>query len=124
MLLTILIAALAACGPLMILLALKDAFLPRPRRSCHVIYLDPGQMDPAALAQACLWRRRGGALTGKLIFVDGGIDASSRAAIERLLQKADEAVLCLPAQAADYLETEYDGVGTGADQRDHRSGRL
>ena len=43
MLLTILIAALAACGPLMILLALKDAFLPRPRRSCHVIYLDPAK---------------------------------------------------------------------------------
>lgn len=103
MLLTILIAGLAACGTLMILLALKEAFLPRPRRSCHVIYLEPGRIDPAALAQACLWRRRCGALTGRLIFVDGGIGAPSRAAIERLLQRVDDAVLCPPEQAAEYL---------------------
>ena len=61
-----------------------------------------------------------------IYFIGAGPGATDLITVRgmRLLQKADEAVLCLPAQAADYLETEYDGVGTGADQRDHRSGRL
>ena len=75
MLLTILMATLAACGLLMILFALKEALLPRPRCACHIIYLKSSRPDPAALVHACLWRQRCGLLTGRLIFADCGIDA-------------------------------------------------
>lgn len=99
MLLTIIIAALAACGVWMLLLALKEALLPRPDCAYHVICLRPDRPEPTAQVQACLWRRRSGVLTGTLLFVDGGLDAQTRAAIEQLLQKTDDAVLCTPEQA-------------------------
>ena len=124
MLLTIVIAALAACGVLMILLTLKEAFLPRPSCACHLIYLKSGRPDPAAQVQACLWRRRCGSLTGRLIFVDRGLAPQEQAAIALLLRRAEDAVLCSPAQAAEYTEMRSNELGAGTDQRNHRGGRV
>lgn len=115
MLLTILMAALAACGLLMILFALKEALLPRPRCACHIIYLKSSRPDPAALVHACLWRQRCGLLTGRLIFADCGIDAQAQTAIGLLLRGAENAVLCSPTQLAEYTEMRNDGFGAGAD---------
>ena len=124
MLLTVLMAALAVCGLLMILLALKEAFLPRPRYACHIIYLKDGHPSPDAQVQACLWRRRCGTLTGKLVFVDCGIDAQAQTAIQLLLRRAEDAVLCGAMQIAEHTEMRNDELGAGTDQRDHCGGSL
>lgn len=124
MLLTIVMAALAACGMLMILLTLKEAFLPRPSGACHLIYLKSGRPDPAAQVQACLWRRRCGSLTGTLIFVDRGLAPQEQAAIALLLRCAEGAVLCSPEQVAEHIKMGSNELGTGTDQRNHRGGRV
>lgn len=124
MLLTIGMAALAACGVLLILLTLKEAFLPAPERACHVIYLRSGRVDPVAQAQTCLWRRRMGAMNGRLLFADCGLTAAQQEAVAVLLRGVSEASLCSLAQLAEYFGNGEEEFGAGADRRNHRGGGV
>ena len=69
-------------------------FKPRPRPAEAPVDGDaPLRADTAPARSGRSYQRR----------IDGGIGAPSRAAIERLLQRVDDAVLCPPEQAAEYL---------------------
>ncbi len=116
MALTILIAAFAVCGVFLIFWALLEAMLlPMPETACHIVYLRGSCTSATRLVRSALWRESRGSLRGKLIFVDCGLDAEAQTAVELLLRNLPYSVLCAREQLTQYIETERDACGTGAD---------
>lgn len=121
MILTICVAALAACGVFLVVWAVFEALLtPLPERTCHVLYL---QGPTAAVEQhirTCLWLRERRGMRGTFYFVDCGLEPEARDAARLLLQGRQGAVLCSGAELLEHLEQENRDSGSGTDQRDHR----
>lgn len=116
MLLTILVAALAACGIFLVAWAIFEALLtPLPEHTCHIVYL---QGDAAAVEQhirTCLWLRERRGMRGTFYFVDFGLCPEAQEAAQLLLKDEQAAVLCSGTQLLDYLERENREIGSGAD---------
>lgn len=115
MALTVVIAALAACGVLLVLRTLLEALaLPLPQKDVfHVVRLDGANAEHRV--RVCLWLRARGCMNGTLIFTDGGLDARAQIAVHTLLRKQTGAVLCAPSQVTDYLKWEKETLGARAD---------
>lgn len=113
--LTILIAVLAGCGLLMILWAIAEALLtPIPRDSLHIVNLRGRTAEVQQRMRTCLWLRERG-MRGRLLFVDRGMEPEAQIAAQMILHEHSDAALCHPAQICEYIETENEKLGTGAD---------
>lgn len=114
---TVVIAALAACGVFLIAWLLADALrFPLPERdACYVVHLHGSTAQTEQTIKSCLRLRECGGLRGKLIFVDGGLDTESQMAAELLLRRKPAAVLCAPSQITEMIHWENDEIGAGAD---------
>ena len=114
MALTILIAALAACGLFLIIWAIADALLLRlPTDSCHIFYLRGDETQVEQQIRTCLWKRSN--LRGKIIFVDCGISPEAQITAQMMLKEFDFIYICSPEQIWDYIRWEKETIGTGAD---------
>ena len=116
MILTILVAALAACGGILLFRELAEAFFePLPGDACHIFYLsgDDGLVEQQL--RSCLRKQEQGKLPGRLIFVDCGLSAEAQITAQLMLQKRDCGVLCAPCQVTDYIEREKEIIGAGTD---------
>ena len=115
MILTLLIAAFAACGLFLVFWALYEScFAAFPADACHVIPLSGDAAAVSSRAKRCLWQQRQHGLRGTLLFVDCGIEPEAQIALQLLL-RGQTAQVCSTAQAAEFLETEKYKVGAGAD---------
>lgn len=105
MLLTILIAALAACGLILMIWTLTDAIAyPIPRKNTvFIVRLEGNASKVQQTIRACFRLREHRGYGETLIFVDNGIDTEAQLAAELMLRNHPEAVLCAPNQAADYI---------------------
>lgn len=117
MVLSVIIAALAACGLFLVAWALMEAlFLPQPKQNAfYVVRLsgDAGQVQQTARACLRLRERRG--LRCRLVFVDSGIDNESLSALQLLMQGQNGVTLCAPAQLLENIQWENEEIGIGAD---------
>ena len=90
---TILIAALAACGVFLILWTIFEALLmPLPKDDTYLlVYLrgDAGRVEQHM--RACDWLRERRGVRGRVLFVDDGLDAEARHAAERFVVQELEA---------------------------------
>ena len=102
MVLTILLAAFAVCGVILVLWASVEAFLwPLPQDLCHVV---PLSGDAAAVEQsvrACLRTLR-----GRIVFVDVEMDPEAQIVAEHLLRRKPAATLCSVEQVSEFLRWE------------------
>lgn len=117
MILTIVIAALAASGMLLIVWLFFDALLsPEETKDSFYVVLLKGD---AALVQqtmrAALRQREWQGLRATLIFVDDGIDCEGQFAAELLLRRREDAFLCSRSQLPEMIRTENEDIGAGAD---------
>lgn len=117
MLLTVIIAAFAACGLLLVAWALFESFfLPLPESSAfHVYFLQGDTAQTEHMIRACLHLREHRGMSGRLIFADDGLTPEAQVAAELLLRRTPETVLCSKSQIIDYIRRENDGVGAGTD---------
>lgn len=117
MLLKVIIAAFAACGLLLVLRALFEAFLLplSGNDAIHVYYLRGDSAEAEHTIRACLHLRERRGMRGTLIFADDGLTPEAQTAAELLLRRAPDAALCSKAQALDYIRRENDGIGAGTD---------
>lgn len=110
MVLTILVAVLAACGVFLVLWALTEALLrPLPQGICHVV---PLSGDAAAVEQTLRLCLR--TLRGRIVFVDIDMDAEAQMTAEHLLRREPAAALCSPVQVSEFLRWE-NTLGARAD---------
>ena len=116
MLLTFIIAALAACGLILILQALCRCltFPFKDTELYHVVSLSGDAQLTEQKVKACLKRQRGGSMRGKLIFVDMGLSPEGQLAALLLLERESFALLCGPTQIQEYIGWEKENIGTGA----------
>ena len=117
MILTIVLTTLATCGLLLILWSLTTALL-LPKQPANALYVLPLRGDSAQAEQtirAALRLRERTGLCARLVFVDDGLDAEAQTAAELLLRKMDDAVLCAALQLPEFIRTENDNLGAGAD---------
>lgn len=116
MMLTVLIAVLAACGIFSILWLLTDALtVPLPEQDAYYIVRLRGDASTAAqTVRSCLRLQKRG-LRGRLIFVDCGLCAEGQTAVELLIRREAQAVLCAPSQVCEMIHWEYDEFGARAD---------
>lgn len=105
MFLTILIAALAACGLFLIVWTVMDAMTyPIPRKNTvFIVRLEGNASKVEQTIRACFRLREHRGYGEMLVFTDGGIDTEAQLAAELLLRNHPEAVLCAVNQAADYI---------------------
>lgn len=114
MFLSILVGALAALAVLMLLMAFLRSVRTLPSL-CHLVYLQGDAADTEQLIRASFRRQRDGIYTGKLIFIDGGLEPEAQVTAQLLLTAEDAAVLCAPSQASEYVMWEIENFGTGTD---------
>lgn len=117
MLLTVIIAAFAACGLILVSWALIEAFLLPPPSNCifHVYFLQGDSAQVEHTIRACLHLREHRGMSGMLIFADDGLTPEAQMAAELLLRRTPETVLCSKSQIIDYIRRENDGIGAGTD---------
>ncbi len=115
MALTILIAALAACGLFLIAGAFLEALLPLPERAVYIVYLKGDAASAQQKVRACLRLRKRWGMKCRLLLVDCGLDAEAQTAVGMLLRRETDAALCAQSQVTEYLETESWELGAGAD---------
>jgi len=115
MLLKVMIAALAACGLLMILRALFEAFLlpVSGDEAIHIYYIRGDSAEAEHTVRACLHLREHRGMRGTLLFADDGLTPEAQTAAELLLRGAPDAALCSNAQIFDYIRRENDVIGAG-----------
>ncbi|MDR0890098.1 MAG: hypothetical protein LBM28_05600 [Oscillospiraceae bacterium] len=108
MTLTFFIGVLAACGMLLIIWTVLEAFLlPMPKDKAYIVlYLsgDAGKVE--RYIRSCLWLMERRGFGARLILVDDGLSPDAQSAAELLLRGEDHAVLCSKTQMREYLETE------------------
>lgn len=117
MILTIVLTTLATCGLLLILWTLTAAIF-LPKQPANALYVLPLRGDASCTEQsirAALRLRERAGLCARLIFVDDGLDAEAQIAAELLLRNMDDAVLCGATQLTEFIRTENDNLGAGAD---------
>lgn len=117
MLLKVIIAALAACGLILVLGALFEAvLLPLSGNDAvHVYYIRGGSAEAEHTIRACLHLREHRGMRGMLVFADDGLTPEAQTAAELLLRRAPDTALCSAAQVIDYVRRENDGLGAGTD---------
>ncbi len=117
MLLTILAAALAACGAFLILWAILDALLlPLPQRDTfHVIYLHGSVQQVEQTLRAGIWLRERRGARGTLLFVRDALSAEAAEAAGRYLEDFEGTALCRAAELPEMLRWEKETVGAGSD---------
>ena len=110
---TILIAALAACGVLLILWTIFEALLmPLPKDDTYLlVYLrgDAGRVEQHM--RACDWLRERRGVRGRVLFVDDGLDAEARHAAERFVAQESALYLCGRGEEYTILESWKRGAG-------------
>lgn len=110
---TILIAALAACGVFLILWTVFEALLmPLPEDdTCLLVYLrgDSGQVEQHM--RACDWLRERRGVRGRVLFVDDGLDAEARHIAERFVAQEPALHLCGSGEEYTVLESWKRGAG-------------
>lgn len=113
----VMIAAFAACGLLLVLWTLFEAFLlpSSGENALHVYYLRGDSAETEHTIRACLHLREHRGMRGVLLFADDGLTPEAQTAAELLLRDAADAALCSRAQVADYIRRENDGIGAGTD---------
>ena len=82
---------------------------------CHIICLSGNAAAVEQQVKACLRSRENRGLTGKLLFVDKGLEPEGIMAAQFLLARETEAILCAPEQVSEYINWEIDGFGSGTD---------
>lgn len=117
MILTIVIAALAASGMLLIVWLFFDALLsPKETKDTFYVVLLRGD---AALAQQTMRtafrQREWQGLRAMLVFVDDGLDCEGQVAAGLLLRRREDALLCSRSQLSEIIRTENEDIGAGAD---------
>ena len=110
---TILIAALAACGVFLILWTIFEALLmPLPKDDTYLlVYLrgDAGRVEQHM--RACDWLRERRGVRGRVLFVDDGLDAEERHAAERFVAQESALYLCGRGEEYTILESWKRGAG-------------
>lgn len=126
MALTMIIAALAGCGLLLIAWTIFEAMLfPMPGEDAVLIL--PLSGDAAAAQQqirACRWLREHRGLRARVILVDRGLTPEAQNAVEQMIRGEQAEVLCAETQVMEYLGLEKEYIGTGTDQRHDCCGGL
>ncbi len=117
MILTIVLTTLATCGLLLILWTLTAAILlpKQPANALYVLPLRGGAAQAEQAVRAALRLRERSGLCARLIFLDDGLDVEAQIAVSLLLRKMDDAVLCTATQLPEFIRTENDNLGAGAD---------
>lgn len=117
MVLTIVIAALAAIGLLLILWLSFDAlFSTKETGTAFYLVLLKGNAAPVQLTmRAALRRRDWQGLRATLVFVDDGMDCEGQCAAELLLRGREDVLLCSHSQLSEIIRTENENIGAGAD---------
>ncbi len=117
---TILIAALAACGVFLILWTIFEALLlPLPGEdTLLVVYLRGDAAHVQQSIRACRWLRERRGIYGQVLLVDCQLKEEARKAAELMICSDDTIKMCKGTELADYLRLESTEVGAGTDQRD------
>ena len=123
---TILIAALAACGVFLIIWTLLEAMLLPlpPKDTLLIVYLHGDAAQVQQTIRACRWLRECRGVQGELLLVDCGLPEEARKAAELMICGDDTVNLCEQAHLTDYLRLENTGIGTGTDQRHDSCGSV
>lgn len=117
MVLTIMIACLAACGVLLILWTMVEALL-MPLPTEEAVLVLPLSGDGAQVEQqirGCRWLREHRGLRARLLLVDQGLTPEGQIQVELLIRGQEGERLCAASQVAEYLELEKEKLGAGAD---------
>ena len=117
MVLTIVIAALAASGMLLIVWLFFDALLStkETKNTFYVVLLKGNASLVQQTMRAALRQREWQGLRATLVFVDDGIDCEGQFAAELLLRRRENALLCSRSQLSEIIRTENEDIGAGAD---------
>ena len=110
MVLTILMAGLAACGVFLVLWALVQTIVrPLPLGVYHVVPLAGNAPTVEQTMRLCLRTLR-----GRIVFVDIAMDAEAQIVAACLLRNESAAVVCAPSQVSEFLRWE-NALGARAD---------
>ena len=112
---TVLIAALAACGVFLIAWTLAEAFVMPLPNAFVIVYLHGDAAETEQCVRASRWMRDRRRVNGKLIFVDQGLDEEAKEIVRRMISGDTTAAFCTQPQLAEYLKLEKEELGTGAD---------
>ena len=117
MILTIVIAALAASGMLLILWLVFDALLSakETKDSFYVVLLKGNAAQVQQTMRSALRQREWQGLRATVVFVDEGIDCEGQLAAELFLRRRENAILCSRSQLTEIIRTENEDIGAGAD---------
>lgn len=117
MVLTILIAALAVCGVLLILRTVLEAVIfPVPREnSILIVPLSGNAAQCQQTIRGCLRLRSRRGIGERLILVDQGLDPEAQIAAGILLRREDDVVLCAASQVPEMIRWENEELGAGTD---------
>ena len=112
---TILIAALAACGAFLISWTVFEALLmPLPEEDTYlIVYLRGDTAQVQQRIRACDWLRERRGVRGKVIYVDTGLAEDVRQAAQKMIGEDSSLLLCKAGE--EYLELEKWKRGSGAD---------
>ena len=119
MLLTIVLAALAAMGLLCIAKWLCAALLDsiEDENVFCVVRLNCDAAQTEQTVKSCLRLQKERSLRGKLLFVDGGLSPEAQNVTERLLRNRENALLCSESQLNELLKWEREDLGARTDRR-------
>ncbi len=111
---TILIAALAACGVFLICWSIFEALLmPLPEKDTFLlVYLRGDAAQVQQRIRACGWLRERRGVRGRVIFVDTGLSEEARCAALQLTQGDAAVLLCCAGEEYGILEKWKRGTGT------------
>lgn len=111
---TILIAALAACGVFLIAWTVFEALLmPLPEKETYLlVYLHGDAAQTQQRIRACCWLRERRGIRGRMLFVDEGLTPEARRAAEQMIGTDLSLALCGRGEEYTILENWKRGAGT------------
>ena len=111
---TILIAALAACGVFLIAWTVFEALLmPLPEKDTYLlVYLSGDAAQAQQCIRACCWLRERRGVRGRVLFVDAGLTPEARQAAEQMIGADPSLALCGGGEEYTILENWKRGAGT------------
>ncbi len=116
MILTILIAALAACGAFLILWAIFEAMLlPLPQEGVYcVVALKGDAAQVQRLLRAALWQRERRGFRGALVFLSDDLTPQQLCLAQNFLAYHGGARLCRAEELTQLVQGEKENSGTGS----------
>lgn len=116
MILTVLIAALAACGAFLIFWAIAQAMLlPLPQEGTYcIICLCGSTAQVEQLLRSALWQRERRGFRGSFLFLSDALTQEQLLLVRRRLEREDGARLCRAEEVTQIVQRETENIGTGS----------